>query len=205
MPGTRPSAKAEAITRDRSWSIEDVPAWLLRLVGVGFFTWFVSFGAQIAIPLPPDGVPMTLQTLAVVLAALCLGPRLGATSMLLYLVVGVAGAAVFAEGGAGAAAIFGQTGGYLVGFVLCQPVITSIIRRRDGSIRGWGALIVAVLAGHLVIFAVGVPWLAVVRGFGAWRAIEGGLLPFIPGLIVKAALAVVIGRLAVPWASRRIW
>ncbi|MEQ8769386.1 MAG: biotin transporter BioY [Phycisphaerales bacterium] len=178
---------------------------LLRAAGLMLFAWFVFLGAQIAIPLPPDGVPMTFQTLAVVMAALCLGPRLGAASMGLYLLVGTLGAAVFADGGAGSAAIFGQTGGYLVGFVLCQPVITRIVRRQDGSIRGWGALIAAVLIGHGVIFLIGVPWLAVVRGFSLGRAIEGGFVPFVPGLIVKSAIAVYLGRLAAPWAARRIW
>jgi len=178
---------------------------LLRLLGVVTFPFLVGLGAQVAVPLPPDGVPMTLQTLAVVLAALCLGPKLGTVSMLLYVLVGVAGSAIFAGGEKGLGAILGQTGGYLVGFVLCQPLITSIIKRRDGTVRGWGAMAVGVLAGHAVIFAVGVPWLAIVNGFGLARALEGGLYPFIPGTIVKTIAAVYIGRLAAPWASRRIW
>lgn len=177
----------------------------LRLLGTLLFTFLTSLGAQVAIPLPPDGVPMTLQTLAVVLAALCLGPRLGAASMTLYLLVGMLGAGIFAGGAAGLAVLAGQTGGYLVGFIACQPVITSIIRRPDGSIRGWGAMVLAVLAGHLVIFAIGVPWLAAVRGYGLGRALEGGFYPFIPGMLVKTAAAVVLGRLAAPWAMRRVW
>lgn len=178
---------------------------MLRLLGVLTFPFLVGLGAQLAVPLPPDGVPMTLQTLAVVLAALCLGPKLGTISMLLYVVVGTAGAAIFAGGEKGLGAIVGQTGGYLVGFVLCQPVIVAIIKRPDGSIRGWGAMTLAMLAGHAVIFAIGVPWLAIVNGFGLTRALEGGLYPFIPGTIVKTLAAVYIGRLAAPWASRRIW
>ncbi len=201
-----PTPAAEAVADRAPEAVGDAGLIAaLRAAGVLLFAWFTFLGAQVAIPLPPDGVPMTFQTLAVVLAALCLGPRLGMASMAVYLAAGIAGAAVFSGGGAGAAAIFGQTGGYLVGFLLCQPVITAIIRRRDGSIRGWGAMILAVLAGHLVIFAVGVPWLAAVRGFSLGRAIQGGFLPFIPGLIVKTALAVYLGRLAAPWASRRIW
>lgn len=178
---------------------------LLQAAAMLAFTLFTSLGAQVAIPLPPDGVPMTLQTLAVVLAALCLGPKLGAGAMGLYLLVGTFGAAVFAGGQAGAYAILGQTGGYLVGFALCQPVITSIIRRPDRSVRGWGGLIVGVLAGHLVIFAVGVPWLAVVRGFSLGRALEGGFWPFVPGMFIKTGIAVIIGRWAAPFATRRVW
>lgn len=169
------------------------------------FTCFTSLGAVIAIPLPPDGVPMTLQTLAVLLSALCLGPRLGMVSMLIYLGVGMVGAGVFAEGEKGLEAILGQTGGYLLGFVVCQPVVASIARRRDGSVRGWLAMIVAVLAGEGIIFALGVPWLALVNEYPMSRAMEGGLYPFLPGTVVKTALAVLIGRMAAPLSSRHAW
>ncbi|MEZ6241590.1 MAG: biotin transporter BioY [Phycisphaerales bacterium] len=182
-----------------------VSTWELRLAGTLLFTFLTSLAAQIAIPLPPDGVPLTLQTLAVVLAALCLGPRLGIASMVLYLLVGMVGAGIFADGSAGLAVLMGQTGGYLVGFVACQPVITTIIRRKDGSVRGWGAMVLGVLAGHLVIFAFGVPWLAYVRGFTPLRALEGGFFPYIPGMLLKTGIAVVLGRLAAPWAMRRVW
>lgn len=169
------------------------------------FTCFTSLGAVIAVPLPPDGVPMTLQTLAVLLSALCLGPRLGMASMLIYVVVGMIGAGVFAEGEKGIEAILGQTGGYLVGFVVCQPVVASIARRRDGSVRGWLAMIVAVLAGEGIIFALGVPWLALVNEYPMSRALEGGLYPFLPGTVVKSALSVLIGRMAAPLSSRHAW
>ncbi len=177
----------------------------LRILGTLLFTLLTSLGALIAIPLPPDGIPMTLQTLAVVMAALCLGPRLGVASMALYLAVGMVGAGVFADGSAGLAVLTSQTGGYLVGFIACQPVITSIIRRRDGSVRGWGALILAVLAGHAVIFALGVPWYAFVHGYTPERAVMGGLVPFLPGLALKTAIAVLLGRYAAPLAMKRIW
>ena len=181
------------------------PPWLLRIYGVIGFTYLTWFGAQIAIPLPPDGVPMTFQTLFVVLAALCIGPRLGMASMGLYVIVGILGAGVFAEGKAGPEVLLGQTGGYLIGWIVCQPVITSIVRRRDGSIRGWGAMIIAVLSGHLVIFAIGVPWLAAVRDYSLFRAMQGGFFPFIPGMILKTVLAVLIGKWAAPRASEKFW
>lgn len=177
----------------------------MRALLAMMFTCFVSLGAVIAIPLPPDGVPMTLQTLAVLLGALCLGPRLGMVSMLIYIVVGMVGAGVFAGGEKGIEAILGQTGGYLVGFVVCQPVVGAIARRRDRSVRGWLAMIVAVLAGEAIIFGLGVPWLALVNEFPISRAIEGGLYPFLPGTAVKTALAVVIGRMAAPLSSRHAW
>ncbi|HZW09309.1 MAG TPA: biotin transporter BioY [Phycisphaerales bacterium] len=169
------------------------------------FALLTSLSALVSIPLPPDQVPMTLQTLAVLCAALCIGPRLGTLSMLIYLAVGIVGGAVFAGGSKGFGVIAGQTGGYLVGFVLCQPVVGAIARRRDGSVRGWLALVCAVLAGNAVVFGLGVPWLGLVNGYTPARALEGGFYPFIPGLVIKGAAAVVIGRMAAPLASRRIW
>jgi len=182
------------------------PAMLLKrgLLAL-LFTMLTALGAHIAIPLPPDGVPMTLQTLVVLLSALSLGPRLGMASMALYVIVGMIGAGVFAGGEKGILAILGQTGGYLIGFIACQPVVACIARRRDGSVRGWAAMIVAVLAGEAVIFGLGVPWLAVVNQFGLARALEGGFYPFIPGMIIKSALAVLIGRMAAPLSSRYVW
>jgi biotin transport system substrate-specific component len=172
---------------------------------VVFFTVFLSFAAQVAVPLPPDGVPQTLHTLVVLLAALRLGPILGTSSMLLYALVGLLGLPVFSKFGHGPAVLVGQTGGYIVGFILCQPVVHWIVRRPDGTVRGWLALVTAMTAAHAVIFAVGVPWLGVVNGFSPSRAVEGGLLPFIPGTIVKTAAAVLIGRYVSPLTWRRAW
>ena len=114
--------------------------------------------------------------------------------------------------GAGMLTIFGQTGGYLIGFIACQPVIAGIVRRPDGGVRGWGAMAVAVLAGHAVIFLIGVPWLFIVRAIDpATQAISlaaaayGGFVVFIPAMLLKSAIAVLIGRWAVPWASKNIW
>lgn len=178
---------------------------LARMLLTLLFAGLTTLGAHIAIPLPPDGVPMTLQTLVVLLSALCLGPRLGIASMGLYLIIGIAGGAVFAGGEKGIEAIVGQTGGYLVGFIACQPIVACIARRRDGSVRGWLAMIVAVLAGEAVVFGIGLPWFAAVNHFGTERALRGGFYPFIPETVVKAALAVLIGRFAAPLSSRHAW
>lgn len=178
----------------------------IRALAVVSFTLLTALGANIAIPLPPYGIPMTLQTLAVLMAALCLGPKLGSISMLLYLAVGAIGAPVFAaNAGTGMGVLLGQTGGFLLGFVLCQPVIGLIVRRRDGSIRGWGAMILAIVAADLIIYGLGVPWLAVIRDLSFAQALEGGFYPFLPGMVLKSAIAIMLGKLAAPIASRRIW
>ena len=185
-------------------------AWL-RAAGVAMFPLFIGLSAQVAFPIPPWGVPFSLQSLAVVLAALCLGPKLGTLSLLLYVGAGAIGAPVFSEGRAGLAVVLGQTGGYIAGFILCQPVIAAIIRRDDGTIRGWGAMALAVIAGHAVIFAIGVPVLYFVRNSdpdtaSTWgEVLWNGMVVFLPGMVIKAAIAVWLGRIAAPWAARRIW
>ena len=188
------SGNAASISRSHLWTI-----------GIPGFALLTALGAHVNVPLPPDGVPMTLQTLFVVLAALCLGPRAGTLSMLAYVAAGIVGVPMFAQGEVGLAVILGQTGGYIVGFVLCQPVVGLIVRGRDGLPRGWLAIVLAVLAAHAVVFAVGVPWLALVRGFSLQRAIEGGLVPFLPGLVVKSVIAAMVEMLATPWCVRRVW
>jgi biotin transport system substrate-specific component len=167
---------------------------------------------MVAVPLPPFGVPQTLQTLMVLLCALALGPKLGMASMLVYIIAGIVGVPLFAEGEAGFVTILGQTGGYLLGFVLCQPVAHAIIRRPDASVRGWGSVVVAGLAVHAVVFAIGVPWLYLVRNLDPQadpitlgRAVFGGFVVFIPGTIIKVAIATLLAVMFLPGATRRIW
>lgn len=185
-------------------------ALILRAVLAMLFTMLLSISAQFKIPMPPDGVPQTLQTLVVALAAMGLGARWGMASVLLYIAIGALGAGVFAEGRAGPGVLLGQTGGYLAGFVAAQPMIAGIIRRRDGTVRGWVAIVTAMLAGHAVIFVLGVLWLTFVRSredeaYTLMRGVKGGLVPFVPGMILKTIAAVMIGLCAWPNAVRRVW
>lgn len=184
----------------------------LRIAAVPLFALLTALGAMVAVPLLPFGVPQTLQTLMVLLCALALGPRLGMASMLVYIIAGIVGVPLFAEGEAGFVTILGQTGGYLLGFVLCQPVAHAIIRRPDASVRGWGSVVVAGLAVHAVVFAIGVPWLYLVRNLDPQadpitlgRAVFGGFVVFIPGTIIKVAIATLLAVMFLPGASRRIW
>jgi len=182
---------------------------LLRAGGMLLVVLSMWFGAHVAIPVPPFGVPQTLQTLVVICSALCLGPRFGTAAMAAYVLAGALGAPIFADDASGMAVLLGQTGGYLIGFIASQPVITWFVLGRDGRVRGWLGLILGVVAGHLVVFAFGVPWLWAVRWLdeplSLSAAIYGGMVVFLPGMVVKCVLAVLIGRVAAPWASRRVW
>lgn len=176
------------------------------------FALLTTLGAMVSFPMPPFGIPQSLQTLAVLLCALSLGPKLGLLSMLVYLGAGIVGVPMFADGEAGWATIIGQTGGYLLGFALCQPVAHLIIRRRDGSLRGWGSVIAAGVAVHAVVFVVGVPWLYTVRlldpqtdPITTWDACYHGCVVFLPGMILKTGIATVLALMFRPEMARRVW
>ncbi len=151
-----------------------------------------AVAAQIAIPLSP--VPITGQTFAVLLAGAALGPRRGALAMLLYLTEGAAGLPVFAGGASGAAKFIGPTGGYLLAFPLAAAVTGWLAAR--GWDRRFGTMFVAMLLGSAVIFACGLVMLS--RFVPAARLPGIGLLPFLPGDLIKSALA----ALAFPAAWR---
>jgi biotin transport system substrate-specific component len=143
-------------------------------------------GAQIAIPVPPSPVPVTGQTLAVVLAGGALGARRGAASQLLYVALGLF-LPVYSDGGQGIDVIWGATGGYLVGFILAAWIVGTFAER--GADRKPLVASLAFAAGQLSIFAVGVPWLKVATDMSWADAIHNGFAIFIVGGIIKALLA----------------
>jgi len=141
--------------------------------------------AQVRIPLPFTPVPITGQTFAVLLVGAALGSRLGALSLGLYLLEGVAGLPVFAGGAGGAAAMLGPTGGYLAGF-LAAAYLVGLLAERGGDRRLRTALPIF-LAGEAIIYLFGVPWLGFFIGFQ--RAVAAGLYPFLIGDAVKLVAA----------------
>jgi len=180
-----------------------IPDVYLKPLAVLLFVLLVAIAAQIRIPLP-GGVPITLQTLFVSLAALTLGPRLGTLAMVLYVALGIVGVPVFSDFGHGPQVILGATGGYIVGFILAQPVINLVMRWGRTPPGAMGSTL-AVVAGHLVIFALGVPWLAVSTGHSAESALANGFLPFVPGLVLKSLVAGLPGARLASWSRRRGW
>ncbi len=154
-------------------------------------------GANIVIPLFP--VPITLQTLFVLLAGAAIGGRFGSLGQGMYLAIGALGAPVFAGRIGGLAALGGPTGGYLLSF-LVVPFIVAALLRHSRSVP-W--LIFSYSAGTAVIFAFGVAHLALFYTHGASEAIRVGLLPFLPGAVIKIAAAVSISRSYWALTSRR--
>ncbi len=141
--------------------------------------------AQLAIPLHP--VPITMQTLAVLLVGSSLGAARGAASMLLYVALGAVGLPFYSDGESGFAVLFGSTGGYIIGFVFAAA-LTGWLAQRDWDKKFLGAA-VSFLTGTVVIFAFGLVGLALVLGGTLEQTLAWGLYPFIIGGIIKAAIA----------------
>ncbi len=147
----------------------------------------VALSSQIALPLPFTPVPITLQTLAVILVGAALGTRRATLALVLYLAEGAAGLPVFSGGRAGLAHILGPTGGYLAGFVAAAAVAGALADA--GWMRRPLRAVAAVLAAEACIYLPGLLWLGAF--VGAPRAAGLGLLPFLPGEALKAAACLV--------------
>jgi biotin transport system substrate-specific component len=156
----------------------------LLVVGAALFTALL---AQVSVPVPDSPVPITGQTLAVVLTAAALGPLRGLSGQALYVALGAVGLPFYSDASGGFDAVAGATGGYLIGFLPAAYLIG--LAAQQGQDRRVTRALPLVLAGQLVIFAVGVPWLAVVADLSAARALELGFYPFLLGGVVKAVLA----------------
>lgn len=151
------------------------------------FALLTALAAQIEIHLPFTPVPITGQTFAVLLAGAGLGMGAGSASQILYLLLGAVGLPFYAGGAGGWEHVLGATGGYLVGFVVAAALVGRLAeRRRDRRVL---TALPAFLAGNLVIYLLGVPWLAVAAGFGPAEAIAKGALPFVVGDLVKIGAA----------------
>lgn len=154
-------------------------------LGVLLFAVLTGLGAAISFPLPFTPVPVSLQTLTVLLAGAVLGPLWGPVSQLLYLAAGAAGLPVFAGGAAGPGVFLGPTGGYLAGFV-AAAWITGLLVRPGAS---WLRSVPGLLAGHAVVFLFGVSHLMLFLGSDPGNALRLGLVPFLPGMVLKTLLA----------------
>lgn len=143
--------------------------------------------AQVAVPVAGSPVPITGQTLAVVLTAAALGPARGVAGQALYLLLGAVGLPFYSDASGGFEVVAGATGGYLLGFL---PAVLLIgLAARQGHDRRVTRALPLFIAGQLVIFAFGVPWLAAAADLSPAQALEAGFYPFIVGGLVKAGLA----------------
>jgi biotin transport system substrate-specific component len=178
---------------DAAWPRAGFLSNALLVAGASLLT---ALAAQVTVPVPWSPVPITGQTFAVLLSGAVLGARRGSLAQCLYLAAGAAGLPVFASGGSGPNTFLGPTGGYLFAFPLAAALTGTLAQ------RGWDRRFVTMMAAMLlasgVIFALGLAALA--RFVPGDRLLAAGLLPFIPGDLVKATLA----ALVFPAAWRRV-
>jgi biotin transport system substrate-specific component len=159
---------------------------------------FVALAAQIEIHLGFTPVPITMQTFAVVLVGASYGAGLGAATLLLYLLVGIAGVPVYAGHEHGWSTFTGATGGYIAGFVAAAALTGYLAERRWD--RRFSTAVTAMLSGNVVIYACGLLWLHHFLNVNWPTALADGLYPFVPGDIIKVYLA----ALALPGAWRLV-
>src|SRR5690554_1324538 len=164
-----------------------------NLALVASFAALTAVCSIVAIPVAAVSTPITLQTFAVILAGAVLGARRGALAILLYLAVGFAGLPIFAQGVGGPASFGRPTLGYLLAFPLAAFVVGLVVERFRA--RSWalstGLVVLAGVAGSLVIYAIGIPVLAPRIGVSIQQAALGNLV-FLPFDALKLVLAAIV-------------
>ncbi len=146
-----------------------------------------TLGAWCSVMLPFTPVPVTFQTLFVLLSGMLLGPRFGPMSQCIYLLLGLSGIPVFSQMSGGPGVLLGPTGGFLLSFVPASWLCGIIAERsQEPSVMRYCA---AACAGLIVIYVSGALWLTLYLTSGAWSVLCAGVLPFLPADLVKAFLA----------------
>lgn len=170
-----------------------------NIIYVALFAALTAVGALLKIPLPY--VPLTLQVFFCLLAGILLGSKLGMTSQIVYVVIGLCGIPVFTYGG-GPAYVLHPTFGYLAGLIVCAFVVGKLVERSNKiSIT---KLFVINIIGALIIYAIGVPYLYVIKnlylnaGTSLWKVLYAGFITTLPGDIIKCYLAALVSVKLIP-------
>jgi len=157
---------------------------------ISLFAALTAVGAFISVPLYL--VPLSLQSLFTLLAAMILGSVMGASSQIIYVLLGVIGLPVFAGFKAGIGILFGPTGGFLLGFIISAYIIGKIVElKKEKNIFYY---FLAGIIGTIILYIIGITQLSLVTGIGIKKAITVGMLPFLPGDILKIIAASFIAR-----------
>jgi len=173
----RPQLKKEALLYD-----------IILVIGASIF---IALSAQIAFNIPFSPVPITGQTFAVILTGTLLGSRRGGLAVIAYLLEGISGLPVFAQAQFGLMHLFGTTGGYLLGFVPGAFICGLLIENGFGKTILSAIMIMTI--GTIIIFIFGLSWLKII--FGNNNVLEIGFYPYLPGAIIKIAIAAIVFRL----------
>ncbi|MBI6872370.1 biotin transporter BioY [Clostridium aciditolerans] len=160
------------------------------IVYSALFATLTAVLGYITIPLPFSPIAITGQSLAVMLAGCVLTPIQAALSMLTFLFMGIIGLPVFSGGRTGIGVIVGKSGGYLIGYLVGAVIISILVRKSKSKIT---MFLACLFGGIIVVHILGAAWLGYVTGMGIEKAIMVGSVPFLPGDLLKAVAAVVIG------------
>lgn len=156
---------------------------------IALFTAVIAVMAQISIPMPM-GVPMTMQTFAITLAAVVLGAKLSTYATLVYILIGAVGVPVLAGFSGGLDKFVGPTGGFLISFPLMAFIIGFGVEHRKAF---KGAYVVALVVGTVANYVVGVVMFCILTKSPVMTGITACVVPFIPTAIIKAILASILG------------
>jgi biotin transport system substrate-specific component len=162
---------------------------LNAVIGVLFFILATALGAYVRIPLEGTPVPITLQTLFVILSGAVLGWRLGFYSQLGYLLLGAIGLPIFQGYSSGISHILGPTGGYLVGFLFASSVVGIMTSQKEPNIY---LVLASFIIGNIILYSLGVSWLIYIYKIEILKALSMGVIPFIPIELIKISLATLI-------------
>lgn len=158
-----------------------------QLVLAALFAALTAVCSQIQIPLPM--IPINLALFAVHLCGALLGAKWGALSMAVYALLGAVGVPVFASFGSGPAVLFGKTGGYILGYILCAAIVGLLSRRLGFT---FPKLCLSMLVGVAVCYLFGTAWFMVISGLNLAASLSYCVLPFLPGDAVKILLAALL-------------
>lgn len=174
------------------------------LIITALFTALTVVGGIISIPIGP--VPITLQSLFVILSGLILGSKLGALSQITYVILGLIGLPVFSGGLGGLGAVIHPTFGFLVSYIVAAYVIGKLTETN----KSFTKIIYSVVLGSLIIYIIGVPYFYFIfthflgKSINFYQALKYACIPFIPGDIIKAVIAISLSKQLIPRLSKYI-
>ena len=164
-----------------------------RLVKIGFMAALLCILGPVSVAVPVSPVPISLGTLAVYLIVVTAGTADALLSCLVYFLLGFAGLPVFSGYMGGAGRLFGPTGGYLIGYLFLIMIAGAFTGRFHDKRKERLFSCMGLVLGTAVLYLFGTGWLAFISGMGFYEALWAGVIPFIPGDLVKMLAAVFLG------------
>ena len=161
-----------------------------QMAVIGLMTAVICVIAPFSLNIPVSPVPISLGSMAVYFAVSVLGMKRGTVSVLLYILLGLVGLPVFSNFSGGAAKLLGPTGGYIIGYIFLALILGFFVEHWNNKIL-WN--IAGAILGTLVLYLFGTVWLGYQLSLSFVNALWAGVIPYIPGDIVKLAIAMIVG------------